>query len=297
MGSLVNVLTDESPEPGGLTPRFLGLGYLAFGAAILFAPRPSKAMALATGAFGALMGFSAIQQWRATNAVQVRKEMRALAAGGPLGETLPESLARTKDAAGKKKVVHAPTLEDRLAIITKLTRVGAEEPQVRAKALGVLTRKCGALPNRKWCIPEKDWAAEIKAIFAAYRDPNEDISVRYVRDPLTKDTFNSALNTLKLAGGDCDDSAIALGALLMSVGYPVKMRVVQAKGAPSWSHIYLLVGSQPGSPKASPEWKPLLYTSATREQKWMPLDATVNKAAGWEAPARMIQRTKDFDVA
>ncbi len=90
----------------------------------------------------------------------------------------------------------------------------------------------------------------------------------------------------------CDDGVVLLGAMLRSVGYPVKLRVVQDKGSSTWSHIYLLIGIPPTGPS-----------------KWVPLDWSVVpfKPAGWEAPGAaqtaltgephgIITRVKDFNV-
>ena len=89
----------------------------------------------------------------------------------------------------------------------------------------------------------------------------------------------------------CDDFVVILGALLRSIGYPVKLRIMQAKGADSWSHIYMLVGSPPTNPT-----------------RWTALDASVESAVpGWQAPgaeecaktgkpAGMTVKVKDYDV-
>jgi transglutaminase-like putative cysteine protease len=117
-------------------------------------------------------------------------------------------------------------------------------------------------------------------MFSAVTDPNSPLAVRYVRDHLEKDTFVAPNKTMKLRGGDCDDQTSYLGALLRSVGYPVKLRIVQARSASTWSHIYLLVGLPPTEPT-----------------KWVPLDATMaQKGPGWEAPDSMVSRRKDFEV-
>ena len=73
----------------------------------------------------------------------------------------------------------------------------------------------------------------------------------------------------------CDDMTILLGALCRSVGHQVRSRVVQTKGAASWNHIYLI---------------------AKVGNAWMPLDASVNKPAGWEVPRELVLKMKDFDV-
>ena len=270
-------------------PRILGLGYLAYGTALLFAPRPSRALALASGAFGAAVIANSIQQWRVAGRARALADQRALAgqqlrSANPLGESIPEALARTRAATGGKqfKRIRARSLEERIAILRKLALAGGEDSDVRAKALAVLTRKCGVGPARKNCVPEKGWDKEVEALFNAYRDPRSEIAVRYVRDPITKDTFVGAKRTLASGGADCDDSAVALGALFMSVGYSLKFRVIQGKDAPTWSHIYILVGVPPGGGKV---------------ERWVPLDPTMDRAAGWEPPKSMIVRSKDFLVS
>jgi len=77
----------------------------------------------------------------------------------------------------------------------------------------------------------------------------------------------------------CDDYTITMGALLQSIGYPIKLRVIQTTDADDWNHIYLAVGIPPGHPQA-----------------WMPLDASVDRPAGWEPPRSMIKRLKDYEV-
>lgn len=76
----------------------------------------------------------------------------------------------------------------------------------------------------------------------------------------------------------CDDYVITLGSMLQSIGYPVKLRVIQTPGAPDWSHIYLLVGVPPDNPR------------------WVPLDASVNEPPGWEAPPSQIRKKRDYWV-
>lgn len=89
----------------------------------------------------------------------------------------------------------------------------------------------------------------------------------------------------------CDDGTIRLAAWLMSVGYPVKERVIQAKGEPSWSHIYLVTGIPP-----------------MRPSRWVALDWSVTTATpGWEAPGAketlqtgrphgVVARVKDVEI-
>lgn len=80
----------------------------------------------------------------------------------------------------------------------------------------------------------------------------------------------------------CDDYVILTAALLQSVGYAVRMRVIQTKDAPDFNHIYLMVQLPKGAPHAG---------------RWVALDASVDRPAGWEAPKSIIKRVRDFEVA
>lgn len=78
---------------------------------------------------------------------------------------------------------------------------------------------------------------------------------------------------------NCDDQTIVLASLLQSVGYPIRLRVIRTHDSNDWNHIYLLVGLPPRDPR-----------------RWLPLDASVDQPAGWEAPASMIAERRDFTV-
>lgn len=160
------------------------------------------------------------------------------------------------------------TLEERVARIHAQMLKGTADPKVYALARAVLNRKCGG----SWCVPEKDSVAEVRAIYGEVRS-----RVRYTWDPTDYDAFQTPGKTLELATGDCDDMVSLLGAMLRSVGYKVRSRVVWTKGFSTWNHIYLLVQ---------------LPTT-----EWMALDATVDKPAGWEVPREiMLHEPRDFDV-
>lgn len=85
------------------------------------------------------------------------------------------------------------------------------------------------------------------------------LNFRYVYDPPDLDTFATARLSLEAGGGDCDDATILFCALLKSIGFEVKARVISVSDDPeNWVHIYPLVGL----PKDDPT-------------EWMPLDITV----------------------
>lgn len=79
---------------------------------------------------------------------------------------------------------------------------------------------------------------------------------------------------------NCDDYVVVLGSLLQAVGYPVRLRVVQTKDSDDWDHIYLLVRIPPMG----------------NGGRWHPLDASVDKQAGWEVPRDRIAKIRDYEV-
>jgi hypothetical protein len=163
------------------------------------------------------------------------------------------------------KLVKSLTIDDRIRRISKLTKEAGREPRVREAALRVLTKRCGPT----WCTKEKDWTAEAKGLFGYCRD-----QVRYTRDPVKHDTYVAGVRTLfDWHGGDCDDMTIALGGLLLSVGFDVDLIVVQTTGNNSWNHIYLAAILPDG-------------------KSFIPLDPSMDKPAGWEVPRSMVVKRK-----
>lgn len=170
------------------------------------------------------------------------------------------------------KTAQVRTIDERLEHIIDLVRKGKRNPRVRLLAAKILNRKC----NGQWCIKEKDYPNEIKAIFNAVRS-----QVRYMMDARGVDQFQSPARTWgTFHGGDCDDFTSLLCALLESAGYHCKLRVVSVKPAPKgdWSHILALVGLPPRAPT-----------------RWVPLDASVNQPPGWY-PTSRISGFKDYDI-
>jgi hypothetical protein len=187
----------------------------------------------------------------------------------PVGTLAFDGEQPTADAGEQLRVHTVRTIDDRVKLIRELVKVGGVNPQIRSLAHSFLNRRCG----ESWCVPEKDQKAEVVALFNEVRR-----RVRYTNDPLRRDTYTEPSKTVFAhKGGDCDDSAAALGALLESVGYAVRLRVVQTKGYDSWNHIYLVA-----------------KLSSTGE--WVALDPTMNKPAGWEVPDALVIKKRDFDV-
>lgn len=179
-------------------------------------------------------------------------------------------------SGGKKKTPYKATfakvrtVSDRIKHIKTQIEKGRRDPTIRAFAVKAVSQKCG----NKFCIPERDYWGEIKAVFNGIR-----ANVRYVRDGHGLDTYQAANRTLEFAGGDCDDFSITLGSALLSIGFPIKLRVIQTHGSPDFNHIFLIAGIPPKAPT-----------------KWVSLDASVDQPAGWHPPKSMIARIRDYDV-
>lgn len=189
----------------------------------------------------------------------------------------PEPAAATA-GAGSLNALNAPTaehfevhsLEDRIALLRSHVAAGRVAPEIWKLAREVVAAKCGD----DFCIPERDYEGEVIALFNLVKK-----RARYTLDPVGTDTYASAKWTLKAGAGDCDDSCVLLASLLGSVGYPVRFRVIQTVGEPTWNHIYLVVGLPPERPT-----------------EWHPLDTTVPQPAGWEVPRNQVIKTRDFEV-
>lgn len=207
------------------------------------------------------------------------KNKKRQRSGGPTASSRYRSVGRLEltsqsnngtDASAK--IYKVNNIDERLAGVARQMMQSQRDPRVRQLAVKIVSVRSRA-PNERtgdggWAIAERDYWREVKAVFNWMR-----ANVRYIRDMATIDTFALAMRTIEAHGGDCDDYTIALGALLMSIGYTVRMKTIQTKDADDWNHIYLEVGLPPGK--------------ATR---WKALDASVAQPAGWEAPASIIKK-------
>ncbi len=141
--------------------------------------------------------------------------------------------------------------------IGRLIRDGVRDFYVRQKAIDIL------LAQR---VPPKDYLGEINALFRWVQR-----HVRYTKDPFRVEVLHSPRRMLELRAGDCDDMTILLGALIKSVGHPVRVVLTGPDGRRPdlFSHIYL---------------------EAQHRGQWIPLDATMPYPMGWSprAPVRRV---------
>lgn len=170
----------------------------------------------------------------------------------------------------RMRTVKVGKIEDRIALINHYIQEGKQDAQIRRLASGILNQRCGD----QWCIPEKDWKAEVEAIFNWVRT-----NVRYTLDPWELELFQRARRSIENGTADCDDQVILAGALLQSVGYPLRLVVVDT-GHGGYSHIYLHVGTPPMNPK-----------------KWISFDLTATtEPFGWEVPGYTVAKKRIFQV-
>lgn len=123
-------------------------------------------------------------------------------------------------------------------------------------------------------LPPKDYAGEINAVFNFVTR-----RLRYTKDIHQVETVHRVRELLRWhkKAADCDDFTILTGALLESIGHPVRLVIIGSNysDAEDYSHIYLQV---------------LL------KDKWVSLDGSVPGAkAGWEAPVFASKKIIELD--
>ena len=171
---------------------------------------------------------------------------------------------------GPKKIQRAErhsvrTIQERAKYIKKALIEGSRDSDIITVARLIISAKCGDLQGgKRWCVNPKDNLGEVRALFRAVVDPNSPFATRYTNDHPYEDQFSSANLTMRVNAGDCDDFVIYLGAMLQAIGFPVKMRIVQDSGSPTWSHIYLLCDVAKGGGK----WMALDPTEPQHPMGW-----------------------------
>ncbi len=143
------------------------------------------------------------------------------------------------------------------AHVGRLIRDGAGDFYVRQKAIDILMERG---------VPAKDYLGEIDAVFRWVQR-----HVRYTKDPFRIEVLHSARRMLELKAGDCDDMTIVLGALIKSIGHPVRI---------------VLTGPDP----LRPDLFSHIYLEARHHDQWIPLDATMPYGMGWSprTPVRQV---------
>lgn len=165
--------------------------------------------------------------------------------------------------------IESTEIDDRIGWLSKEISDGKRDKDVRLLAGKILAGESG-----KFNVEARDWKGEVVAIFEYVRE-----NVRYTRDIHNVELFQRPKRTLEHRIGDCDDMTILLGSLLMSVGYPIMIRVIGLKNTGTFQHVYLVVGLPPHDPKT-----------------WMPLDPSRPEKPGWELPKAQVGLKRDYEV-
>lgn len=82
-------------------------------------------------------------------------------------------------------------------------------------------------------VPAKDYDGEIRAIQAWVKN-----HIRYTRDPYTVETLKLPHALLQAPQGDCDDQATLVGALALSIGFPVRFVAIGMSDPYIFEHVY-----------------------------------------------------------
>jgi transglutaminase-like putative cysteine protease len=123
-------------------------------------------------------------------------------------------------------------------------------------------------------IPQKDYKREVKAIYGFVTR-----RLRYTKDIHKVETVHRARDLLRRhkKAADCDDFVILTGALLQSIGHPVRIIIIgnNYKDKEDYSHIYI---------------------QTNVNNKWIGLDGSVPGAkVGWEAPKFATKKIINLD--
>ena len=126
----------------------------------------------------------------------------------------------------RRIVLNGVDTSEKLKLIGKYARLlieyGKRDPKVRELAVRTAS-SCR----------EKDALCEVKALHAYVRD-----NIRYIKDIANVERFATPQRTLFLEkAGDCDDSSIALSALLESIGYETRLVLVDPQLTGKFSHV------------------------------------------------------------
>ncbi len=171
------------------------------------------------------------------------------------------SEATTRVSRGPLPSGHAGTRVT-LELMRELARRGSTDPEVRELALAIVAR-----------VPAHQPAAELDALFRYVRD-----RIRFTNDPVGVELLQDPRTTLRLGAGDCDDRAVLLAALMLSIGICADLR-------------FRVIGVDPLRPREFSH----VYLVARVGGTDVPLDPTFGSTpAGWEHPRPTL--TGDFPL-
>lgn len=106
-------------------------------------------------------------------------------------------------------------------------------------------------------LPQKDYVAEIRALFEFVRD-----RIRYIKDIRDVETLQWPTKTLDIEQGDCDDKAMLLASLLEATGKRTRFVAIGFGPPGEFQHVFTDV--------------------KIGNRGWLSLDPTENVKVGWQ---------------
>lgn len=159
----------------------------------------------------------------------------------------------------------AESIDDRIDMIFEEIDNGKRDPIIRQLVSEILRG-----------VTEKDYENELGAIFAWVRK-----NIRYTRDPHNVELFQKPSRIVEMGIADCDDLSILIGAMVQSIGYPVRLRVIGVQSADP-EHIYPVAGVPPSE-------------NEKENLEWVAMDASVNEPMGWQLPQNQLKSVIDYE--
>lgn len=145
----------------------------------------------------------------------------------------------------------------------RLAKEGSNQLPIRQLATGIVQEVEG-----------KDFEQEACACLQWVKD-----NIRYVKDIKGTETLHTADTILKQRHGDCDDMAILLGAMLLSIGHDIRFICVSFQ-ADNWSHV----------------WTQSKLLDNDLTPYWLDLEPTVDVPCGTSIPLRMGSKLLWYEV-
>lgn len=191
-------------------------------------------------------------------------------AGALAGQPAGRPAAPAKRPGGK--LVAVRSLDDRVRLIAKQVRAGHEHPTIIETARMIVSKQCGTPQAPAWCIREHDKRGEAEAVHHWCR-----ANLRYVNDPVKRDTFAHPSVNVRQHAGDCDELIATELAIDAALGIPSLLEVVHERGAKREDlHIFGRV--------------------ILPEGQLIAVDPTVDQPFGWELPADQVDYRRQYRI-
>ncbi|MBS7614950.1 transglutaminase domain-containing protein [Candidatus Bathyarchaeota archaeon] len=133
------------------------------------------------------------------------------------------------------------------------------------------TKKTQEVRNLAVSLGKKFAAGDFKQARRLYEYVRDEIA--YIHDPRSTEEVQPPEVTLKLGGGDCDDKAVLLASLLMSIGFDVCFFIADTDNDNNPDHVYTGV-YLPDAPELYKPFQKKLLKDGKNLHDWIPLDPT-----------------------